>query len=405
MSNVFHLAAKIRAVPPYLATEDEAIEVAKAIAERIASRSNRRGHDRILPYDEMALVAQSGLLGVTVSSEYGGTDISNASLAELIAILSEADSSVGQIPQSHFYILEALRLAGSDAQKQYFFARALAGEYFADVLTEAEPTASEDIAIRLIPDGVGYRISGRGYCSPGALFADWMAIFCLDPQNRIVMAIVPRQTEGLAIVDEGHVLSPRAAARGGVVIDNIYVSQDAVIDHYRNFERHVPLGALGQLLLAAVDLGIARSSFAEMIRLLRTGEHGSGRPHTGAASGDQLTIARTGSIAIKIEAACALLERAGRKVDVAQIDQSQETAIEASIAVAAAKSLTADAALEANRSLDELADPSPSKGEPGLDCHWPDARMHTLHDPVRWKHYAIGDFHLNGKVPRPNGQF
>ncbi|MEG0348293.1 MAG: SfnB family sulfur acquisition oxidoreductase, partial [Acinetobacter sp.] len=31
-----------------------------------------------------------------------------------------------------------------------------------------------------------------------------------------------------------------------------------------------------------------------------------------------------------------------------------------------------------------------------LDQHWRNARVHTLHDPVRWKHYAIGQFYLNG---------
>jgi len=27
------------------------------------------------------------------------------------------------------------------------------------------------------------------------------------------------------------------------------------------------------------------------------------------------------------------------------------------------------------------------------------ARTHTLHDPVRWKFYAIGNHHLNGAPP------
>ena len=38
-----------------------------------------------------------------------------------------------------------------------------------------------------------------------------------------------------------------------------------------------------------------------------------------------------------------------------------------------------------------------------LDRHWRNARTHTLHDPVRWKYRAIGDFWLNGVKPARHG--
>ena len=33
------------------------------------------------------------------------------------------------------------------------------------------------------------------------------------------------------------------------------------------------------------------------------------------------------------------------------------------------------------------------------DRHWRNARVHTLHDPVRWKFHAIGNHALNGIDP------
>ncbi|CDZ39605.1 Sulfur acquisition oxidoreductase, SfnB family [Neorhizobium galegae bv. officinalis] len=405
MSRVFHLAGKIRAVAPYLATEDQAIEVAMGLSARIAEGSSLRDRERLLPHDEMELVARSGLLGITVPAEYGGADISNAFLAEVIAILSEADASVGQIPQNHFSILEALRLSGSEEQRKYFFARALAGEHFGNALAESGTKAAGDIETRLVADGLGYRITGRKYYSTGALFADWVAVFGLDPEGKAVMAIVPRDAEGLSIVDDWDGFGQRTTASGTVVIDNVYVSPDSVISYYRSFERHAPLGSLGQLLHAAVDLGIARAAFADMIGFVRSKSRGIRNVGVETASADPLTIARTGSIAVKLEAASAVLERAGRKVDVAQINPSSETAIAASLSVAAAKILTTEAALDATNGLFELAGTSATKEDLNLDRHWRNARTHTVHDPVRWKHHAIGDFHLNGNVPRPNGQF
>lgn len=405
MSKVINLAGKLRAVVPYIRTEDEAIEVAKALANEIRAGSGLRDQQRILPHHELEHVAQSGILGITVPTEYGGADISNPFLAEVVAILSEADSSIGQIPQNHFYILEVLRLAGTKQQKRYFFGRALAGDHFANALAERNAEAAGVITTRLVPDGAGYRISGQKYYSTGTLFADWVAVFAQDVEDRTVMAIIPRGTDGLIIADDWAGFGQRTTASGTVIIDNIYVSADSVIAHDKLFEQPTTLGSLGQLLHAAIDLGIARAAFADMIDFVKTKSRGNRNLDIEIASADPLAIAKTGSISVRIEAAAAMIERAGRKVDVAQVSPSSAAAAEASLAVAAAKVLTTEAALEAANGLFELAGTSATDGDLNLDRHWRNARTHTVHDPVRWKYHAIGDFHLNGRLPRPNGQF
>ena len=38
-----------------------------------------------------------------------------------------------------------------------------------------------------------------------------------------------------------------------------------------------------------------------------------------------------------------------------------------------------------------------------LDRHWRNARVHTLHDPVRWKYHAVGNYYLNDANPPLRG--
>ena len=121
------------------------------------------------------------------------------------------------------------------------------------------------------------------------------------------------------------------------------------------------------------------------------------------AAEDPLTISKVGQIAIRLEAAAALLERAGQKVDAAQIETTEATVVEATLAVAAAKVLTTEIAIEATNTLFELAGTSAVKAELNLDRHWRNARTHTLHDPVRWKYHVVGNYHLNGVIPPKNG--
>ena len=65
--------------------------------------------------------------------------------------------------------------------------------------------------------------------------------------------------------------------------------------------------------------------------------------------------------------------------------------------------LTTEVALLAGSKLIELGGSRACLAELGLDRHWRNARVHTLHDPVRWKYHAVGDYYLNGRLPPRRG--
>ncbi|MFB2552031.1 SfnB family sulfur acquisition oxidoreductase [Ensifer soli] len=404
MATLSHIADRtIRPAATRITTEEEALAAARTVADAIAARASERDVERLLPHAEMDLLSQSGLLGISVPADYGGADISNGVLAEVTAILSEADSSIGQIPQNHFYILEALRTDGSEEQKRYFFGRALIGDRFGNALSEVGTRTVGDYATRIVPDGPGFRINGRKFYSTGVIFADWITVFALDTDDNLTMSFVPRGTEGVKIIDDWDGFGQRTTGSGTTVLQNVYVKADAVVAHHRGFERPSTIGSVGQIIHAGVDLGIARAAFRETVDFVRT----KARPWMNAgvekASEDPLTVARLGNVAIRIEAAAALLERAGRKVDIAQINTTQDTVLEATLSVAAAKVLTTEVALEATNTLFELAGTGSTRIRLNLDRHWRNARTHTLHDPVRWKYHVVGDYYLNDRLPPRNG--
>ncbi|MGY5812280.1 SfnB family sulfur acquisition oxidoreductase [Rhizobium sp. LEGMi198b] len=395
--------APTRLVPTRLESDEEALAAARTLADRFAASAARRDADRILPFDELDQLSQSGLLAIAVPAEYGGLDVSNSVLAEVTAIIAEADGSIGQIPQNHFYILEALRTDGSDEQKRFFFGRALAGDRFGNALSERGTKTVGHYNTRIVGDGSGYRLNGRKYYSTGVLFADWITVFALDADDRLVMAFVPKGTEGVEIVDDWDGFGQRTTGSGTTVLNNVYVSADAVVRHHKGFERPTTIGSVGQIIHAGVDLGLARAAFAETISFVRTKSRPWMDSGVDKASDDPLTIAKVGQIAIKLEAAAAQVERAGTKVDAAQIETTEERVVEATIAVAAAKVLTTEIAIEASNTLFELAGTSSVQSGLNLDRHWRNARTHTLHDPVRWKYHVVGNYYLNGVLPPKNG--
>src|SRR5262249_30630188 len=69
----------------------EALVVARQLADRIAETAIERDRERRLPFEELDWLSDAGLLAITVPKAYGGAEVSSGTLAEVIAILSEAD--------------------------------------------------------------------------------------------------------------------------------------------------------------------------------------------------------------------------------------------------------------------------------------------------------------------------
>jgi alkylation response protein AidB-like acyl-CoA dehydrogenase len=160
---------------------------------------------------------------------------------------------------------------------------------------------------------------------------------------------------------------------------------------------------VSQIIQAAVDAGIARGAIDDTIAFVRRYTRpwiDSGQER---GSDDVFTIAPIGDLKIKLHAAEALLERAGRAVDAIIARPTNEGVGAAAVAVAEAKALTTGIAILASNKLHELAGTGSTLAEFNLDRYWRNARTHTVHDPVRWKYRAIGDYWLSGINPTRHG--
>ena len=61
--------------------------------------------------------------------------------------------------------------------------------------------------------------------------------------------------------------------------------------------------------------------------------------------------------------------------------------------------LSTEIAIQATNKLFELGGTRSTLAAHNLDRHWRNARTHTLHDPVRWKYFHVGNYYLNGVKP------
>ena len=288
---------------PVIQSDAEALSVARELAAHFKRESTVRDRERRLPFDELELFSHTGLWGISVPKAYGGAGVSNVTLAEVVSLISAADSSLGQIPQNHFYALEVLRVNGSEAQKQRLYAEVLNGQRFGNALAELGTKTAHDRTTHLAKAEHGYRINGRKFYATGALYAQRIPTSVVDDHGVQHLAFVRSDSDGLNVIDDWSGFGQRTTGSGSVVFDNVFVASDDVIPFQSAFERPTPVGPLAQILHAAIDTGIARAAFEDALHFVRTKTRPWIDATTDIASEDPLTLKSFGHLSVRLHAA------------------------------------------------------------------------------------------------------
>jgi SfnB family sulfur acquisition oxidoreductase len=398
-------AAQPDSAPPVFAAEilqndAQAIAAAHQLADHARLQASQRDAERLLPWSEIERFTQSGLGSISIPHAYGGPQVSFVTIAEVFRIISSADPALGQIPQNQFGIIHLLQNSATEQQKKVLFKSVLDGWRIGNAGPERGTKNTLELRARITAHGGKYVITGQKFYSTGALFAHWVAVKALDEQGQQIMAFVPRGTVGLQIVDDWSGFGQRTTASGTVLLDNVQIDGELVVENWRLALTPNIQGAVSQLIQAAIDAGIARAAIDDTIEFVRKRSRPWIDAHVERASDDPYVIADIGKLKLELHAAEALLRESAKVLDEVNAKPIDEySAARASIAVARAKVLTTEISLQASEKLFELAGSRATLAEFNLDRHWRNARVHTLHDPVRWKYHAVGAWHLNGTLP------
>lgn len=357
MGTVSQLRDRNRPPAMRIGKEEDAVAVARALAARLQPKASLRDIERQHALEELEALCSSGLLGISAPAEVDGIDISNGILAEIVAMLAESDPSVADLYCSHLRVLEILRWEGSDEQQKAYFERALQGELFSACAQSQEET------VALTQNGSIFRVEGRQTAHAGVLFADWIAVAARDAGGRDEIVLIPRQADGLTVIDDWDSFGQRTAGGGTVVLQNLVLGNDALIGA-RKRQRATSITAFSDLMHAAVDVGIARAAFSDAAR---------------PAPGGQETAAmiRRGRLAVRLEVASALLERAARKLDMAQVNADEDSIRAAVLSAMATRLEAASTAAMLADAVFDLAGDAATRIAANLDRHWRNARAHA----------------------------
>ncbi|MFN9489158.1 MAG: acyl-CoA dehydrogenase family protein [Betaproteobacteria bacterium] len=218
-------------------------DAVRGFAERhLRDGALKRAHQEEHPWDVAKLMAEQGLMGITMKEEDGGQ---GGSLMDAIiaieTIASVCPRSADVIQAGNFGPVRVLAEYGTKDQKKRYLDKILAGESVITVgMTEPEAgSAVTDLKTTATPDGEGYRINGVKVFQTHASYADVMLTYVrFGPGvGGIGSVLIPRDAPGFKQGAPAKFLNGEEWVQ--TYLDNVYVGPENVMLKEGGFKKQI----------------------------------------------------------------------------------------------------------------------------------------------------------------------
>ena len=289
-------------------THDAAVLKARDIASRVLAPSAAQ-NDKAGQFSTQAVASlgDSGLLGLMLPADVGGSGLGPRTFAAVIATLAEADASVAMVYLMHVLgatVMSAARPGANQAVTPILHeisaGRHLSTLAFSEAGSRSHFWAPTSRAQR---NGSGVRISAKKSWVTSAGHAQSYVVSALSPEGAgwtdSTLYVLPAKTRGLSVAGAWDGLGLRANASAPITLDDCAVAPEfQLTDDGAGFPAMLnvvlPLFNLGT---ASVALGLCRAAVAATASHLKTAKF----EHLGLTLGESLPTLRAQLAAMQID--------------------------------------------------------------------------------------------------------
>jgi alkylation response protein AidB-like acyl-CoA dehydrogenase len=387
---------------PESSVQADPLALAEQLAEQFAATAVERDQAGGHAAHERELIRDSGLLALSIPTQFGGQGAPWSTVYEVIRILARADSALAHLFGFHHLQLAGIALYGSAVQQRNLYTASVQQRLFwgnalnpLDRRTKARATPG------------GYLLDGVKSFASGSVGSDWLTISAWDEAaGAALIAVLPTRQPGVLVEADWDAFGQRQTDSGNVRFDKVYLPTALVLQApgQAPTAQATLRSQVAQLVMTNLYLGIAQGAF-EAARDYTLEES---RPWFASgvndATHDPFIQHRYGDLWLMLRPAAVLADQAAQLLDAAYAKGAALSARErgeVAVAGAEAKVLAHRAAIEIGNQMFELTGARSTSSRFGFDRYWRNARVHTLHDPIDYKLRDLGRYALEGRLPDP----
>ena len=184
-------------------------------------------------------MGELGLLGPTISTDYGGAGVSEVAYGLIASEVERVDSGYRSMfsVQSSLVMLP-IEAFGTEDQKQKFLPKLARGEWIGCFgLTEpnhgSDPAGMES---RAKSDGKGYRLTGSKIWISNSPIADVFVVWAKDDAGDIRGFILEKGMKGLSAPAIHGKIGLRTSITGEIVMQDVFVPEENALPHVRGLK-------------------------------------------------------------------------------------------------------------------------------------------------------------------------
>ena len=251
--------------------------VRKLAQERVKPRAREIDSSQQYPQDLFDLFRDTGLLGLVIPEEYGGSGAGILGLTVAIEEVSKYSNTAALMLLLTRLPTGPVLIAGTEAQKHQYVGAVATGAMRAG-FGLSEPQAGSDVVgmrTKAVADGDDWVLTGTKCWMSGVVQADWYCVFAKTgpadsrAHDSISCFIVERSWPGVSVGRTDHKMGVKGVDTGELVLDGVRVPAENVVGEVGGFR----LAMLGlnsmRPVVAARGLGLAEGALMYAVEYVK----------------------------------------------------------------------------------------------------------------------------------------
>lgn len=383
---------------------DELASRFRPIFDKIRISTNEREKNHILPTEQLQWLKDAGFTRLRLPASHHGFDATIPELFALLIELAQADANLPQALRVHFGFTEDVLLSQDSSFKNLWLERIGQGQTVGSAWSEGGKESIDQFSTHLskLEDG-RVVLNGKKYYTTGSLYAEWIDVGITDLAGESASIIIPRQTEGVEVIDDWNGFGQVLTASGTTVFSNVEVNPADVLPDNDRFKYSA---GFYQLIQLAIITGLTRAATYDVSKAVEKRSRNYSHANTTHVRHDPQILQVVGKIRGVAYTATAIIEKNAQALQRAfesafsnnPLEESDQNAI-AELEIAQSQTIITDLALNASSIIFDALGASATDKNLALDRYWRNIRTLASHNPRIYKDRIVGDFSVNGTLP------